>query len=128
MAVDLIPEEAMSAFLGENPNGVWRLTVIDTAFDGRAPSQFTDKIAGWTLTLDTPAVWNLTQSVTAPPLVQPGSPLAFTATIGNAGPDAAPGPVQWTLQLPVSVPPAVRFASITAAGWTCVTPAVGQTG
>jgi len=43
-----VPEEAMGAFIGENPNGVWTLTISDdAALDGGALSQ-------WSLNIVTP--------------------------------------------------------------------------
>lgn len=46
-APSLVPEEAMGAFIGENPNGTWTLTISDDlAGDGGS-------LAGWTLDLDT---------------------------------------------------------------------------
>lgn len=116
----LVPEEAMSAFIGENPNGVWTLTILDTV-TGQAGT-----LSSWGLQIETGAAWNLTQSLTAAPAgVAAGGPLTYTATVGSAGPGDAIGPLTFSLPLAVTT----RFTSITApAGWTCSTPAVGATG
>jgi subtilisin-like proprotein convertase family protein/MFS family permease len=46
-ATPLVPEEAMGAFIGENPNGIWTLTVSDdTSYDGGTLNR-------WSLDLDT---------------------------------------------------------------------------
>ena len=79
----VLPEEALSAFVGEDPNGTWRLTVVDMIDDANSGT-----LTEWRLDATTPAVFNLTQSMTATPsVVQPGGPVSFTASISNTGPD-----------------------------------------
>jgi subtilisin-like proprotein convertase family protein len=46
-ASTLVPEEAMAAFIGENPNGTWELTVRDTAAGD------TGELTSWSLLLTT---------------------------------------------------------------------------
>jgi len=46
LVTPLVPEEAMGAFIGENPNGVWTLTISDDAVgDGGALNQWSLDIA-----------------------------------------------------------------------------------
>ncbi|HRK34231.1 MAG TPA: proprotein convertase P-domain-containing protein [Candidatus Hydrogenedentes bacterium] len=46
-AESLVPEEALAAFIGENPNGIWKLTVSDdTASDG-------GMLSGWSVLVTT---------------------------------------------------------------------------
>lgn len=116
----LVPEEAMSAFIGENPNGTWTLTVLDTA------TGQTGTLSNWSLVLETGAAFNLRQTLTAAPAgVAAGTALVLTAQVESTGPGDAPGPLTLTVPLPTTI----RFTSISApAGWTCITPAVGTTG
>lgn len=58
----------------------------------------------------------------SPDPVNAGTNIAYTITVGNAGPSAA------NVTLTDTVPTNTTFVSLTAAGWTCSTPAVGGTG
>ena len=49
VATSLIPEEAMAAFVGENPNGTWTLRVSSQSNN---PSAFSGTLDQWSLTLD----------------------------------------------------------------------------
>ena len=42
LASPLVPEEALGAFIGENPNGTWTLTVSDDEADDAAHRQLVD--------------------------------------------------------------------------------------
>ncbi|MGA6959434.1 MAG: hypothetical protein WBY38_08500, partial [Candidatus Acidiferrales bacterium] len=56
--------------------------------------------------------------------VAPGTPITYTETVTNNGPNAAT-----TAVLYQQTPPNTTFASIAApTGWTCTAPAVGKTG
>lgn len=56
--------------------------------------------------------------------IAPGSTITYTESVTNNGPNAAT-----TAVLYQQTPPNTTFASMTApAGWTCTTPAVGNTG
>lgn len=70
---DLVPEEAMAAFQGEDPNGVWTLSITDAApFD-------TGTLTGWTLNVHSGYPFALTN-------VSPGSgPTAGGTTITLTG-------------------------------------------
>ncbi|MBA2355297.1 MAG: proprotein convertase P-domain-containing protein, partial [Acidobacteria bacterium] len=116
----LVPEEAMSAFTGQDPNGQWTLTVLDTT-TGQAGT-----LSSWSLVLVTGSTWNLMQTLTAAPAgVLPGGTVTYTAAVASTGPGDAQGPLTFTLPLPA----AALFTSIVSpAGWTCVTPAVGLSG
>jgi uncharacterized repeat protein (TIGR01451 family) len=67
-----------------------------------------------------------TTLVDTPDPVYPGAGLTYTITVTNGGPDAATG-----LTLTDALPAGTLFASLDtslAAGWGCVTPAVGANG
>ncbi len=81
----LVPEEAMSAFIGENPNGTWTLTVLDT-LGGTSGT-----LANWSLVLETGAAFNLRQTLTAATAGVPaGGNLVWTALTESTGPGDAP--------------------------------------
>jgi subtilisin-like proprotein convertase family protein len=79
----LVPEEALSAFIGENPNGTWTLTVSDDlAGDGGS-------IASWNVQLTTLAAAptnNPAAVFSQPaPVAIPTGPAVVTSTIAVAG-------------------------------------------
>ena len=81
LASPLVPEEALGAFVGEDPNGTWTLTISDDANgDGGAVT--------WSLNLSTlpapPTVANTTASNNTP-VVIPTSIGVVTSTINVAG-------------------------------------------
>jgi len=85
LASPLVPEEALAAFVGENPNGVWTLTISDDrALDGGSLDQ-------WSLNLTTFAAaptlapvqsFNQTTAVTIPATAPPN---VVTSTLAVAG-------------------------------------------
>jgi subtilisin-like proprotein convertase family protein len=88
-ATPLTPEEALAAFVGENPNGVWTLTISDDATgDGGS-------LALWSLTLVTstcgpppiPCAPSAPVTVTnsTPVAISTGAPAVVTSTITVAG-------------------------------------------
>ncbi len=68
-ATPLVPEEALAAFNGENPNGVWTLKIYDSAY------RYTGVLNDWAL--------NLATLTSAPPV----SSSSFTSTSPVAVPD-----------------------------------------
>ncbi|HKQ49402.1 MAG TPA: proprotein convertase P-domain-containing protein [Phycisphaerae bacterium] len=46
VATPLVPEEALGAFIGENPNGTWTLTISEVL-----PADVTGNLGGWSLRL-----------------------------------------------------------------------------
>ncbi len=88
-ATPLIPEAAMGAFIGEDPNGTWTLNVTDDAGgdDGT--------LAEWSLngmTCLVPAGADADLSISKTDSADPvntGDPLTYTITVDNAGPDTA---------------------------------------
>ena len=67
---------------------------------------------------------NLSVTLTdAPDPVNVGDTITYTATVSNAGPDAADN-----VDLNIPLPAEVAFASITSGTATCTTPAVGASG
>ncbi len=104
----LVVEEALGAFLGEDSNGTWTLTVSDDlAGDGGS-------IASWTLTL-TPCTCVILadSSITKTDGLtnaSPGQAITYTITVSNAGPQADPA-ANVTDTFP---------AGFTGATWTCV--------
>ncbi|MBK6425853.1 MAG: proprotein convertase P-domain-containing protein [Blastocatellia bacterium] len=81
LASPLVPEEALGAFLGEDPNGTWTLTISDDAAgDGGAVT--------WSLNLSTlaaPPVLANTMAANATPVVIPTTISTTTTTIVVAG-------------------------------------------
>jgi uncharacterized repeat protein (TIGR01451 family) len=106
----------LAVFNGIAPNGAWSLYVADIAI-GDAGT-----IAnGWSLGLSTGTPVNQIADLrlaanAAPNPVQVGSPLTFTYTITNAGPNTANGVVLSNLQ-----PDSVRILSAVAEGGVCTT-------
>lgn len=84
LASPLVPEEAMGAFIGEDPNGTWTLTISDDAA-GTGGS-----LNGWSLSLKTlpappstsPAT---TYSSTQVPIAVPSGPAVVTSTLTIPG-------------------------------------------
>lgn len=83
-ATSLVPEEAMGAFVGENPNGTWTLTISDDlAGDGGSTT--------WNLTIVTtppPTTTGATTNTTLP-LAIPAGPAVVSQTV-TPGPGAFP--------------------------------------
>lgn len=120
-ATPLVPEESMSAFLGEAGNGTWTITVSDdTAGDSGS-------LDAWSLELQTCSCQLADLSVTVidtPDPVPVGDEVSYAITLANAGPDPAVG-----LTFDTATPADTTFVSLVAAPeLTCVTPVVGGTG
>ncbi len=115
----LVPEGALAAFIGEDPNGQWILPVSDITTGD------TGVLHSWSLDIMTGACqadFTLTK-LAAPDPVSAGAPLAYTLGFGNTGFSAGDAAV--TDPLPADT----TFQSLTPpAGWACTTPAVGATG
>ena len=86
LASPLVPEEAMAAFIGEDPNGTWTLTISDdVAGDG-------GNLASWSLDIDTFTCASADLSITKTDGVSnpaAGQSVIYTITASNAGPTAA---------------------------------------
>ena len=86
LASPLVPEEAMAAFIGEDPNGTWTLTISDDlAGDG-------GNLASWSLDIDTFTCASADLSITKTDGVTnpaAGQSVTYTITASNAGPTAA---------------------------------------
>jgi uncharacterized repeat protein (TIGR01451 family) len=120
LASPLVVEESMGAFMGEDANGTWTLTISDD-FSGDGGN-----LANWGLDLVTcQCPGDLTLAITdTPDPVTPGTNVTYVATSTNNG----PGPVS---DVNISVPLAAGtlFVSSTpSAGGVCTTPAVGANG
>ena len=80
----LVPEEAMAAFLGEDPNGTWTLTISDDAnLDGGS-------LNSWTLELSTVPVFPTatvvpTATNSTPVVISPVGAVTVSSTIVVAG-------------------------------------------
>ncbi len=85
-ATPLVPEEAMAAFIGEDPNGTWTLTISDDlAGDGGS-------LDSWSLDIDTFSCASADLSITKTDgvaAVAAGGSTIYTITASNAGPTAA---------------------------------------
>ncbi|MCX7555423.1 proprotein convertase P-domain-containing protein [Xanthomonadaceae bacterium JHOS43] len=113
-ASPLVPEESMAAFLGQDGNGTWTITISDDlAGDG-------GNLASWSLDLTTCGCAQPDADLTlalsdAPDPVMAGTDLTYTATLTNSGPaDAQDAAVSLPL------PPDTTLVSATAsAGGVC---------
>jgi uncharacterized repeat protein (TIGR01451 family) len=85
-ATPLVPEEAMAAFIGEDPNGTWTLTISDDLTgDGGS-------LNSWSLDIKTFSCASADLSITKTDGVtsaSPGGSTTYTITAANAGPTAA---------------------------------------
>jgi len=123
LASPLVPEEAMGAFMGEDGNGTWTLTVSDDA-GGDAGTLVDWGVDLVTCTCGLPASSDVSLTATdAPDPVAPGGNLTYTLTVTNNGPDAADD-----VSLATTTPADTTFVSVSAPGLTCLSPAVGGTG
>jgi subtilisin-like proprotein convertase family protein len=83
LASPLVPEEALGAFIGENPNGTWTLTISDdSALDGGS-------LNSWSLNLSTltaaPTGGTTVSAAQSTPVAIPTGPAVVTSTIVVAG-------------------------------------------
>jgi uncharacterized repeat protein (TIGR01451 family) len=113
----LVPEEAVGAFAGENPNGTWILTISDD-LGGEGGT-----LSDWRLTIFTASCTgeqaNLSLVKTdSPDPVGRGGALGYSLTVTNAGPSAAT-----SVLVTDTLPSSVTFVSATPSQGTC-----GQSG
>ncbi|HEX6833675.1 MAG TPA: proprotein convertase P-domain-containing protein, partial [Rudaea sp.] len=84
VASPLVPEEPLAAFIGEDPNGTWTLTISDDlAGDGGS-------LDSWSMDIKTFSCASADLSITKTDGVStatPGSSVLYTITGSNAGPD-----------------------------------------
>ncbi len=82
VATPLVPEEHLAAFIGENPNGTWTLTISDDlAGDG-------GNLASWSLnttTLPAAPITTLNNYTQSTPVAIPTGPAVVTSTLVVAG-------------------------------------------
>jgi uncharacterized repeat protein (TIGR01451 family) len=105
-ATPLVPEEAMAAFIGEDPNGAWTLTISDDlAGDGGSLDSWSLDIQTFTCASADLAITK-TDGITN---VAAGQSTTYTITASNAGPTDAPAS-QVTDTFP---------APLTGCSWTC---------
>ena len=112
-ATPLVPEEAMAAFIGEDPNGTWTLTISDDlAGDGGS-------LDSWSLDIDTFSCASADLSITKTDgvtTVAPGGSTTYTIVASNAGPTAA-NPASVTDTFPAACT-SVTYTSTAAGGAT----------
>ncbi len=117
LASPLVPEEAMAAFIGENPNGTWTITISDDLTgDGGS-------LASWTLDIDTFTCASADLSITKTDGVAsatPGGSVTYVIVASNAGPTTA-NPASVTDTFPVGL--SCTWSSAAAGGATGNTPA-----
>jgi uncharacterized repeat protein (TIGR01451 family) len=121
VASPLVPEEAMAAFIGEDPNGTWTLTISDDlAGDG-------GNLASWSLDIDTFTCASADLSITKTDGVTnpaAGQSVTYTISASNAGPtDAAASTVADTFPAPLA---ACAWTCAGAAGGTCSAAGAGN--
>ncbi len=112
-ASPLVPEEATAAFIGENPNGTWTLTVSnDLAGDGGS-------VNSWSLDIDTFSCASADLSITKTDGVfnaTPGGTTTYTIVVSNSGPTAA-SPASVTDTFPAACT-SISYTSVAAGGAT----------
>lgn len=120
-ATTLVAEESMGAFLGEDGNGTWTLSISDDLTGD------TGSIDSWSVELTTctcaqaDVVMTLTDT---PDPVNAGANLSYNATATNSGPTGADN-----VQISLPMPAGTTFVSATpTAGGSCTVPAVGANG
>ncbi len=83
LASPLVPEEALAAFVGENPNGTWTITISDDlAGDGGSLDQWSLNLTTFASAPIQSAVQTFTQ---ATPVNIPTGPAVVTSVLGVAG-------------------------------------------
>ncbi|MDX2000523.1 MAG: IPTL-CTERM sorting domain-containing protein [Thermoanaerobaculia bacterium] len=120
-ATPLVPEEALAAFLGENPNGTWTLTVSDDlSGDGGV-------LNGWSIAVTTCSCGSADLAVSiggAPGSVVAGLEFDYGVTVRNGGPSPATN-----VQVADNLPSQARFVAVTpSAGGQCAGPGPGSGG
>jgi uncharacterized repeat protein (TIGR01451 family) len=113
LASPLVPEEALAAFIGEDPNGTWTLTISDDlAGDGGS-------LDSWSLDLVTFTCSSADLSITktnGAVSVVAGGATTWTITASNAGPTAA-SPASVTDAFPAACT-GVSYTSVASGGAT----------
>jgi uncharacterized repeat protein (TIGR01451 family) len=113
LASPLTPEEPLAAFIGENPNGTWTITISDDAAgDG-------GNLASWSLDIDTFGCASADLSITKTDgvaNVTAGGMTTYTIVASNAGPTAV-NPATVTDTFPAFCT-SVSYTSVTAGGAT----------
>jgi uncharacterized repeat protein (TIGR01451 family) len=123
LASPLVPEEAMAAFIGEDPNGTWTITISDDlAGDGGS-------LDSWSLDIDTFSCASADLSITKTDGVTSataGGSVTYTITAANAGPTGA-SPASVVDTFPAACA-SVSYTSVAAGGATGNTagPAAGN--
>ncbi|HBL25540.1 MAG TPA: hypothetical protein DD490_01760, partial [Acidobacteria bacterium] len=112
-ATPLVPEEAFGAFVGEDPNGTWTITISDDlAGDGGS-------LDSWSLNIDTFTCASSDLSVTKTDGVAsatPGGTTTYTIVVSNAGPSPA-NPATLADTFPAACS-SVSYTSVAAGGAT----------
>ena len=113
----LVPEEALGAFIGENPNGSWTLTISDDfAGDGGT-------LENWSLHLSTlsgPPVTASTSAVSSTPVVVPTGPAVVTSSLEVSGAGSYLADLDLLTELTHTFPEDLDIA-LTSPGGTVVT-------
>ena len=136
LASPLVPEESFGAFIGEDPNGTWTLTISDdTAVDSGTLASWDLEIVAARCEALPPLPANVSDLVAGASAdvteVDPGAPVQVTGTILNDGPSVPARATSssrclWVRRRP-SCPPAARprarawcatWAASAAASWT----------
>lgn len=119
-AATLVPEENLGAFRGQDANGTWTITLSDDLAGDSG------QLANWTLNVTSCSCPQADIAVTltdAPDPIVTGGTLTYTVGMTNLGIGAATD-----MAFDLALPAQVAFESVSSAGATCTTPAVGSTG
>ncbi len=118
LASPLVPEEALAAFMGENPNGSWTLTISD---DLAGEGGF---LGGWSLDIETFSCTAADLAITksdGATTATPGATTTYTIVASNAGPSPA-SPARVTDSFPAACT-GVTWTSVASGGAGGNTPA-----
>jgi subtilisin-like proprotein convertase family protein len=108
LASPLAPEEALAAFIGEDPNGTWTITISDDlAGDGGS-------LANWTLDIDTATCAGPCQLTCSPNITQSNDPDQCGAVVNYPAPTTMGGCTVVTC-----VPPSGSFYPVGTTTTTC---------
>lgn len=121
--LSLTPEEPLSAFLGQDPNGTWTITISDDAVgDGGTLTSWSLNVTTGVSSADAPPVFNYSPAPTNTIPFTGGTVIGSTGTgtitvsVGTAGTGTGPAATTTTSCTPPTIPFTGFGQSVTATG------------